>query len=88
MIFSILMTSCSMFQQKTEPVIPYQVQHKPLDLSYYKGIETSITPDGKICLSYDDYTKSIELLNVLKDYIQYQKTLINEMDKYYNPPKK
>lgn len=81
-------TGCGLFHKpQPAPVIRYQINTYPLDLSQYKGLDTTITNEGKICYAYDDYTKTIELLNVLKDYIRYQQKVITEMDNYYNPKK-
>jgi len=63
-----------------------QISTTPLDLSAYKDMSITVV-DNNMCYSYDDYTKSLELLNKLKDYIVYQQSVIQKIDGYYNPKK-
>lgn len=77
------LTGCHFFAKKQMPIIPYQIQKKSLDLSAYKNINITANQD-QICMSYDDYSKELELLNTLKNYIEYQDTVIVEIDHYYN----
>lgn len=75
---------CGCTSNPTTPIIPLQIVHETLDLSEYKSL--AIQPIGdNICYSYDDFSRTIELLNRLKDYIVYQQSIITKLDEYYNP---
>ncbi len=71
---------------KVPNIIPLQISTTPLDLSAYKDMSITVV-DNNMCYSYDDYTKPLELLNKLKDYIVYQQSVIQKIDGYYNPKK-
>jgi hypothetical protein len=85
LLFAICLGGCSTSPQA--PIIPLQIVNETLDLSEYKTL-TIESVNGNICYSYDDFSKSVELLNKLKDYIEYQHLLINKLDNYYNPKNK
>lgn len=69
---------------KPQPIIPYQIPLNPIDLSAYKNM-MPVFIDDQLCYSEENFIKQIQLLNKLKDYTQYQQTIIREMDNYYNP---
>lgn len=57
----------------------------PLDLAKYKELQFKIfTLEGKnyIILTYDDYTKLIELLSVLNGHINVQRVTIDELQQF------
>lgn len=85
LLFAICLGGCSTSPQA--PIIPLQIVNETLDLSEYKTLNIQAI-NGNVCYSYDDFSKSLELLNKLKDYIEYQQLLINKLDNYYNPKNK
>lgn len=57
----------------------------PLDLEKFKELQFKIfTLDGQnyIILTYDDYTKLMELLSVLNGHINVQKVTIDELQQF------
>ena len=77
----LLLSGCGLFT-KPSPQIAFHYELKPLDLSAYKTIDIT-SGNNQICMSTDDYTNQIMLLNKLSDYIQYQRTIITDMNNYY-----
>lgn len=86
LLFAISLGGC-VAQSPITPVMPLQITNETLDLAEYKTLNIQ-SIDGNICYSYDDFSKSLELLNRLKDYIVYQQSIITKLDEYYNPKNK
>jgi len=78
----LLLSGCGFFA-KPSAKVAFQYEIKPLDLSAYKSI-TITTNNQQVCMPYDDYNNQIMLFNKLSDYIEYQRTIITNMDNYYN----
>ncbi len=72
-----------MGMNKQPSIIPYQLTKTPLDLSLYKNIPISVS-DSQVCLSTEDYSKYIQLLNTLKNHIVLQENTLTEIQNYYN----
>lgn len=81
-----LLSGCGFFTKPT-PLVAFHYTLKPLDLSEYKNPELTVT-NQSVCMPYGDYTSQIMLLNKLSNYIEYQRTIITDMNEYYNPSKK
>lgn len=79
--FVLLLSGCGLFT-KPSPQIAFHYELKPLDLSAYKTIDIT-SANNQICMPSDDYNNQIMLLNKLSDYIQYQRTIITDMNNYY-----
>lgn len=77
------LSGCSQFNKTPPPIIPYQISKSPLDLSAYKNIPI-VVGDNKVCLMTEDYSKYIQLLNVLKNHIILQEKTIQELQQYYS----
>lgn len=80
-LMTILLTGCV---TKTEYIKkpPFKIPEKNLQLREYKNLNVMLIDDN-VCYSSDDYLKTLYLLNDLKNYIQYQKTLVTEINEYY-----
>lgn len=77
----LLLSGCGFFA-KPSPQIAFHYELKPIDLSAYKT-NNIVVGNNQICMPTDDYTNQIKLLNTLANYIQYQRTVITDMNNYY-----
>ena len=60
---------------------PISFEKKTLDLSSYKDIQV-LQKNESICMSEDNYQLLMFLLIDLKNYIEYQKTIVNTLDEH------
>lgn len=80
-IFLFLLTGCTPhYIQPTYEPISYE--KKVLDLSAYKEITITHNNNTNICLTENNYQLLMFLLVDLKNYIEYQKIVINSLDNH------
>lgn len=79
-LMCLLLVGCH--TQYVQPIYqPLTYEHKSLDLSPYKDIALKQN-NNDICLTDDNYQLIVLLLTDLKNYIDYQQTVIKSLDAY------
>jgi len=82
LLISILfLQGCGVFA-KTPNKVYFHYTLKPLELNEYKNINIQLL-NQQVCMPIEDYSNQILLLNKLSDYIEYQRTIIINMNDYY-----